>query len=202
VETYPSRLLENAVNELSRLPGIGKKTALRLCLHLLREDAITVENLGNSLIIFRQETRFCERCFNLSDEAICSICSSPQRSPEVICVVQDVRDVMAIENTRQYKGLYHVLNGIINPMEGIGPEDLTISGLLARVKDEAVKEVIFALPASIEGETTAYYLFKLLHIYSVKVSVIARGVAVGDDLEYADEVTLGRSILNRLPYEK
>lgn len=202
MDNFPSKLLEKAVNELSRLPGIGKKTALRLCMHLLKEDELNVVNLGEALIELRKHTEYCSECYNIADNHLCNICSSEKRDVGLICVVQDIRDVMAIENTRQFNGLYHILNGIINPMEGIGPEQLTIAALISRVANKEPDEVIFALPSSIEGETTGYYLYRLLAPLGVRISAIARGVAVGDELEYADEVTLGRSILNRLPYEK
>lgn len=202
MEKYPSKALEKAVSELSRLPGIGKKTALRLCLHLLRDDELNVENLGNAIIDLKRNSIFCKRCCNIADTDLCEICSSPSRNHSLLCIVQDIRDVMAIENTRQYNGLYHVLNGIINPMEGIGPEQLSIDLLLKNIQQHPPEEIIFALPSSIEGETTGFYLFKLISSSSINISTIARGVAVGDELEYADEVTLGRSIINRLPYGK
>jgi recombination protein RecR len=198
---YSSKLLENAVNELSRLPGIGKRTALRLALHLLKDDEINVERLAGSLITMRKEIKFCKRCNNISDNEICDICANPKRDENTLCVVEDTRDVLAIENTAQFNGLYHVLGGIINPIEGIGPEDLSISMLMKRFAAEEINEVIFALPATVEGDTTSYYLYKLIKNFGVKITTIARGVAVGNDLEFTDEITLGRSIINRLPFE-
>ncbi len=201
MNTYSSKLLENAVDELSRLPGIGRRTALRLALHLLGEEKITVEALANSLTTLRNEIKFCRSCHNLSDSEMCDICRDSRRNREIICVVEDIRDVMAIEKTSQYRGLYHVLGGIISPMDGIGPKDLTIDSLLKRLQTGEVKEVIFALAATIEGDTTNYYLYKQIKDFDVKVTAIARGVSVGDELEYADEITLGRSIITRYPYE-
>ncbi len=198
---YSSKLLEKAVAELSRLPGIGKRTALRLALHLLKEDEINVERLAGALTSMRREIKFCKRCNNISDNDICDICANPKRDENTVCIVEDTRDVLAIENTSQFNGLYHVLGGIINPIEGIGPNDLSISMLMKRFVDEEIKEVIFALPATVEGDTTSFYLYKLIKNFDVKVTTIARGVAVGNDLEYTDEITLGRSILNRLPFE-
>jgi recombination protein RecR len=201
MNTYSSKLLENAVDELSRLPGIGRRTALRLALHLLGEEKITVEALANALTTLRNEIKYCRSCHNLSDSEMCDICRDSRRNREIICVVEDIRDVMAIEKTNQYRGLYHVLGGIISPMDGIGPKDLTIDSLLQRVQTGEVKEVIFALAATIEGDTTNYYLYKQIKGFDVKVTTIARGVSVGDELEYADEVTLGRSIITRYLYE-
>lgn len=201
MNTYPSKLLEIAVNELAKLPGIGKKTALRLALYLLKRQIIEVEALGSAIIKLRQEIVYCENCFNISDGRNCSICSNPKRDHETVCVVETIRDVMAIENTGQYNGVYHVLGGIISPIEGIGPGDITIDQLLARVHGNAVREIILALPATIEGDTTNYYIYKRLSAFNIKMSTIARGISIGDDLEYTDEVTLGRSILNRTPYE-
>lgn len=201
MNTYASRLLENAVNELSRLPGVGKKTALRLALHLLKKEPAISEALGNAIIQLRNEISFCKTCHNLSDSDICEICANPKRNETQICVVEDIRDVMAIENTGQYTGLYHILGGIISPMDGIGPADLNIASLVQRTDNSTVKEVILALPTTIEGDTTNFYIFKQLNDKQVSISTIARGISVGDELEYADEITLGRSILNRLPYE-
>lgn len=198
---FSSRLLEEAVNELSRLPGIGKRTAMRLALHLLKQDESTVNNLGNSLIKLRQDIVFCERCHNVSDQAICHLCAHPGRDASMVCVVEDVRDVIAIENTGQYKGLYHVLGGLINPMDGIAPADLQIDSLIQRCQQEDIQEIIFALAATVEGDTTNFFIFKQIKETVHKVSNIARGVSVGDEIEYADELTLGRSILHRLPYE-
>jgi len=201
LNNYSSKLLESAVGELSKLPGIGRKTALRLALHLLKEGKEDVELLADSLTKMRNEIIFCKNCHNLSDGDICSICASPRRNRSVVCVVEDIRDVMAIENTSQYNGLYHVLGGIISPMDGIGPNDLTISKLIERLDGGTIHEVIFALSATIEGDTTNYYIYKQIRKFEIAITSIARGVAVGDELEYADEVTLGRSILSRTPYE-
>lgn len=189
------------MDELSRLPGIGRRTALRLALHLLREEKNSTESLGNALIKMRSEINYCKVCYNLSDHDVCNICSDPKRDRSVICVVEDIRDVMAIEKTSQYRGLYHVLGGIISPMEGIGPRDLTIDELVERIKENDPTEIVFALAATIEGDTTNFYIYKHLKNLEVRITTIARGVSVGDELEYADEVTLGRSILTRTPYE-
>lgn len=197
---YSSKLLEQAVNEFSRLPGIGKKTALRLALHILKEDELYAEKLGDAIIRMRREIRFCERCNNISDSEVCEICTNHKRDENTICIVEDTRDVMAIENTAQYNGLYHVLGGIINPIEGIGPNDIAIGHLIERINKEDIKEIILALPATVEGDTTNFYIFKLVKAFGLKVTAIARGVAIGDELEYTDEITLGRSILNRLPF--
>jgi len=201
VTEYSSKLLEQAVNQLSKLPGIGRKTALRLCLHILKVENGEARQLGESLIRLRDEVQYCKVCHNISDDEVCHICSNPKREAGLICVVEDIRDVMAIENTSQYKGRYHVLGGIISPIEGVGPSDLNILTLLSRIQNEGIREVIMALPATIEGDTTNYYIFKKIKDSGVLVTTIARGVAVGDDLEFADEVTLGRSILNRVPFE-
>jgi recombination protein RecR len=200
LQQYPSRLLEEAVNEFSKLPGIGNKTALRLVLHLLKQDKEQVMAFGNSMIQLRNEIKYCKICNNISDEEICNICADPHRDNSVVCVVEDIRDVMAIEKTHQYNGLYHVLGGIISPMEGIGPADLRIDSLEQRVGEGGVKEIIMALSTTLEGDTTNYYLYKKLSKYSLLITSIARGIAVGDELEYADEVTLGRSIVNRTPF--
>jgi len=197
---YSSILLENAVGELSRLPGIGRKTALRLALHLLREDASRTESLSRSLGQLKEKIMFCSKCHNISDTDICAICSNPRRDENMLCVVEDIRDVMAIERTSSFNGLYHVLGGVINPVEGISPSDLNISTLTHRITHEAIKEVMLALPATIEGDTTGYYIYRLINRENLKVSVIAKGVAIGDALEFADEVTLGRSIQNRIPF--
>ena len=201
MNTYPSKLLENAVMELSKLPGIGRKSALRLALHLLRKDVSEVENLGNAVIKLRKEICYCRECHNISDAGLCSICASPKRDKSLICVVETTRDVMAIENTGQMSGVYHVLGGIISPMEGIGPEDLTVDNLITRVSTGEVKEIVLALPTTIEGDTTNFYLYRKLKEFSLKITTIARGVSIGDELEFTDEVTLGRSILNRTLYE-
>lgn len=196
-QKYPSTLLESAVNEFSRLPGIGRKTALRLVLHMLRQDLATVENFTETLSNLKQNVKYCKVCHNISDTEICPICSNPLRDSETICVVENIKEVMAIENTAQFKGLYHVLGGIISPIDGIGPNDLEIDSLVERVTQGGVKEVILALSTTMEGDTTNFYIFKKLSSCNVKVSTIARGVSIGDEIEYADEITLGRSILNR-----
>jgi len=196
----PSSLLENAVNEFAKLPGIGRKTALRLALHLLKQSEHEVDLFGNAMIRLRKEIVFCRVCYNISDTEICGICANPSRDSETVCVVENIKDVMSIENTHQFKGLYHVLGGIISPMEGVGPSDLQIESLIERVKTGNVKEVILALSATMEGDTTNFYIFRKLAPFNIKVSTIARGVAVGDELEYADEITLGRSILNRVEF--
>lgn len=197
---FPSRLLENAVNELAKLPGIGRKTALRMALHLLRTPPEEVEAFGTAVIRMRQEVVFCSRCRNISDKEVCDICASPKRDHSIVCVVEDIRDVMAIENTAQYTGVYHVLGGIISPIEGIGPQDLHIGSLVERASSGELNEVILALPTTIEGDTTNFYLFKKLHPLEITITMIARGINIGDELEHTDEVTLGRSILNRTPY--
>ncbi|MCF8352087.1 MAG: recombination mediator RecR [Bacteroidales bacterium] len=200
MNTYSSKVLEQAVNELSRLPGIGRRTALRLALHLLRQEKEEAESLGNSLIKMRNEIVFCKHCHNISDNEVCDICASPKRDNSLICVVEDTRDVMAVENTSQYQGLYHVLGGIISPMEGIGPNDLNIGSLVKRISEHETVEVILALPTTVEGDTTNYFIYKKLKDFNISISTIARGISIGDELEYADEVTLGRSILNRTPF--
>ncbi len=201
MNSYSSKLVENAVGELSRLPGIGKKTALRLALHLLKKESIIANNLGNAIIEMRNNIRFCKECHNISDSEICEICANEKRDKNTICVVEDVRDVIAIENTGQYKGVYHILGGIISPMEGIGPNDITVSSLENRVSSGNIKEVMMALSTTIEGDTTNFYIFKKLKGHNIKITTIARGISVGDELEYADEITLGRSIINRTPFE-
>lgn len=201
IDKYPSRLLENAVNEFSKLPGIGRKSALRLVLHLLRQDAEEVSSFGNSLIQLRDEIKHCKICHNISDTETCKICSNPARNENVICVVENIRDVMSIENTQQFNGLYHVLGGIISPMDGIGPSELEIDSLIERVKSGEVIEVILALSTTMEGDTTNFYIFRKLKGLEVKLSTLARGVSIGDELEYTDEITLGRSLMNRVPYE-
>ena len=198
---YSSKLLELAVEEFSKLPGIGKKTALRLVLSLLKREKNEVNQFASSLKDLREDIRYCKKCHNISDLEICQICSNPHRDASTLCIVEDIRDVMAIENTQQYKGLYHVLGGVISPMDGIGPQHLTIDSLMNKVQSGEVNEIIFALSTTMEGDTTNFYIFKRLKNYPVKVSTIARGIAFGDELEYADEITLGRSIANRLPYE-
>ncbi len=201
IDKYPSRLLENAVNEFSKLPGIGRKSALRLVLHLLRQDAEQVHTFGESLIKLRDEIKHCKTCHNISDTETCQICANPSRNKSVICVVENIRDVMSIENTQQFNGLYHVLGGIISPMDGIGPSELEIDSLVERVKNEEVIEVILALSTTMEGDTTNFYIYRKLKGFDVKLSTLARGVSIGDELEYTDEITLGRSLLNRVPYE-
>lgn len=198
---YPSILLENAVNEFAKLPGIGRKTALRLVLHILRQDDNYVEDFAHALLTLKQEVNYCSSCFNISDSEVCSICSDKMRDESTICVVENIREVMAIENTVQFKGLYHVLGGIISPIDGIGPSDLRITELEERVKSGKVKEVILALSATMEGDTTNFYIYRKLQPYGIKVSIIARGVSVGDEIEYADEITLGRSIMNRTLFD-
>ena len=200
-QEYPSQLLEKAVSEFAKLPGIGRKTALRLVLHLLRQETEDVEHFAEALTRMRHEVKHCRVCHNISDSDLCPVCSNPQRDSSTICVVENIRDVMAIENTAQYNGLYHVLGGVISPMDGIGPSDLEISSLVSRVSEGGVKEVILALSPTMEGDTTNFYIFRKLASYDVRMTVIARGIAVGDELEYADEVTLGRSILNRTPFK-
>jgi len=198
---YSSKLLESVVNELSRLPGIGKKTALRLAIHILREEKAYSQNLGNSIIRMREDIMYCTRCNNISDDLLCDICSNHKRDESLICVIENTQDVIAVENTAQFKGLYHVLGGIISPIEGIGPNDLTISNLIERINKENIREIILALPATVEGDTTAYYIYKLVKEFGIEVTTIAKGVAIGEELEYADEITLGRSIINRLPFD-
>ncbi len=199
-QQYPSRLLENAVQEFSRLPGIGRKTALRLVLHLLRQETDDVERFSNTITTLKHEIRFCRCCHNISDEELCPICSNERRDASVICVVENVQDVMAIENTQQFNGLYHVLGGVISPMDGIGPGDLEIDSLVSRVAEGGISEVILALSPTMEGDTTNFFIFRKLSSFDVELSIIARGVSVGNELEYTDEVTLGRSILNRTPF--
>jgi len=201
MNSYSSKLVENAVNELARLPGIGRKTALRLVLHLLKKEEIATISLGNAIMKMRGEIMFCSECFNISDSEVCEICANQNRTKETICVVEDIRDVMAIENTGQFKGVYHILGGIISPMDGIGPHDLQIDSLIKRVAQGNIQEIIMALSTTIEGDTTNFYIYKKIKDYNVTISTIARGIAIGDELEYTDEVTLGRSILNRMPYE-
>lgn len=198
---FSSKLLENAVYEMSQLPGIGKRTALRLVLHLLKQPKEQTTRLANSLLNLKDNIKFCKNCHNISDVEVCEICSNPRRDESLVCVVEDIRDVMAIENTGQFLGLYHVLGGKISPMEGVGPQDLTIYSLVDKAKQGKIKELIFALSSTMEGDTTNFYIYRQLEGLGVKTSTIARGIAVGDELEYADEVTLGRSILNRIPFE-
>ena len=198
---FSSKLLEQAVAEMSQLPGIGKRTALRLVLHLLKQPGSQTEQLSSALLNLRTNIKHCKNCHNISDSELCEICSNPKRTKEIVCVVEDIRDVMAIENTSQYRGLYHVLGGKISPMDGIGPSQLNIRSLIEKVKEGEVEELIFALSSTLEGDTTNFYIFKNLEGVAIKTSTIARGISVGDELEYADEVTLGRSIINRVPFE-
>lgn len=198
---FSSKLLEAAVNEMAQLPGIGKRTALRLVLHLLKQPKEHTLFLSNALTTFRDEIKFCESCHTISDVALCEICSNEKRNHQLICIVEDVRDVMAIENTGQYRGIYHVLGGKISPMDGIGPSQLKINSLIEKVNSGKVKEIIFALSSTMEGDTTNFYIYKQIKDNTIVTSTIARGISVGDELEYADEVTLGRSILQRIPFE-
>jgi len=198
---FSSKLLENAVNEVSQLPGIGKRTALRLVLHLLKQPEDQTLRLSQSLQQMRTAINFCKNCHNISDTTLCEICANPNRDAQLVCVVEDIRDVMAIENTSQYKGHYHVLGGKISPMDGIGPSDLTITSLVEKVKKGDMDELIFALSSTMEGDTTNFYIFKQIEGCEITTTTIARGISVGDELEYADEVTLGRSILHRIPFE-
>ncbi|HNW55280.1 MAG TPA: recombination mediator RecR [Bacteroidales bacterium] len=198
---YSSVLLKNVVGELSRLPGIGQKTALRLALHLLKQKPEIAAALGDSILKLRSEIRYCRVCNNISDHEVCDICSNAKRDHTTLCIVEDIRDMMAIENTGQYKGVYHILGGIISPVEGIGPSDLSIDPVIDKAGSGAFKEIIMALPATVEGDTTNFYLFKVLKQFDVNISIIARGIPVGDELDYTDEITLGRSILMRQPYQ-
>ena len=197
----PSKLVENAVNEMSQLPGIGKRTALRLVLHLLKQPLEQTEGLTNALATMRKDIQFCLTCHTISDTEICGICANSSRDKSIICVVEDVRDVMALENTGMFKGVYHVLGGKISPIEGVGPSQLKIISLVEKVKEGGILEIIFALSSTMEGDTTNFYIYKQIKEFAITTSTIARGIAVGDELEYADEVTLGRSLLNRIPFE-
>ncbi len=199
---YPSKLLENAVNEFASLPGIGRKTAFRLVMSLLKRDPLEVEKFGETIIKLHREIHYCTNCHNISDSEICSICSDEKRDKSLICVVESIQDVMAVENTRQYKGIYHVLGGIISPVDGVGPSDLKIDSLEEKVKRGGIKEIILALSTTMEGDTTNFYLYRRLNKYNVILSTLARGVAIGDELEYTDEITLGRAINNRNPYQQ
>lgn len=201
MQQYPSQLLERAVEAFSQLPGVGRKTALRLVLHLLRQSTEDVDRFADAVIRVKHDVKYCKVCHNISDNEVCSICSDPRRDASVVCVVENIQDVMAIENTQQFHGLYHVLGGIISPMDGIGPHDLEIESLVERVEEGTVKEIILALASTMEGDTTNFYISRKLKDTGVKLSIIARGISVGDELEYTDEVTLGRSILNRTPFE-
>lgn len=198
---FSSKLIEEAVNEFSKLPGVGKRTALRFVLHLMKQNQTDVAQFGNSFIKLRNELRYCDNCHNVADKPLCTICQNPNRDLTTVCVVEDIRDVMAIENTQQYRGVYHVLGGIISPMDGIGPADLTIESLVAKAGKNEIKEVIMALSTTMEGDTTNFYIYKRLKEYNLTITTLARGVSIGDELAYADEVTLGRSIINRTLYE-
>ena len=200
-QQYSSGLLENAVHEFSKLPGIGRKTALRLALHLLKQPEAEVELFGNTMISLRKKIIYCRVCHNISDTEVCNICSNVSRDNSTICVVENIRDVMSIENTQQFRGLYHVLGGIISPMDGIGPAELEIESLIKRVEEGTIVEIILALSTTMEGDTTNFYIFRKLKDVPVKITTLARGVSVGDELEYTDEITLGRSLTNRIPYE-
>ncbi|MFQ3182706.1 MAG: recombination protein RecR [Polaribacter sp.] len=199
---FSSKLLENAVSEVSRLPGIGKRTALRLVLHLLKQPVDNTKYLAEALLQLRNNVKTCEKCHNISDTLLCDICQNPRRNSSIVCVVEDIRDVMAIESTSQFRGLYHVLGGKISPIEGIGPQELQIDSLVHKVGNGEIKELIFALSSTMEGDTTNFYIFKQIEKFKIITSTIARGISVGDELEYADEVTLGRSIVNRIPFEQ
>lgn len=200
INQLPSRLLENAVNEFAKLPGIGKKTALRLVLHLLHQPNEEATAFANAIVEMKEEVKICKQCHNISEDDLCAICINPNRDESIICVVESIKEIIAIENTAQYKGLYHVLGGRISPMDGIGPKDLNIDSLLTRVKQNEVTEVILALSTTMEGDTTSFYLYRRLNEYNIPLSTLARGISVGDELEYTDEITLGRSLLNRTPY--
>jgi recombination protein RecR len=198
---YPSRIVEEAVGQFSKLPGIGKKTALRLVLHLLKQEEEDTRAFSESLVKLKTDLKYCERCHNISDEALCVICADKNRHQETVCIVEDLRDVMAIENTSQFRGVYHVLGGLISPIDGVGPEELAIESLLERIRSGEIKELIFALAATMEGDTTAFFISKKIKDFNLKITTIARGIAIGGELEYADEITLGRSILGRIPYK-
>lgn len=197
---FPSQLVENAVEQLSSLPGVGRKSALRLVLHMLKRDKISVENFGKSFIELINRINYCSICYTISDTNICEICASSKRNKNIICIVEDIRVMMAIENTMQYNGVYHILGGLISPIDGIGPKDIRIEELISRLKNENANEVIFALSTTMEGDTTNYYLYKKLKEYKIKISSIARGIATGDEIEYTDEITLGSAISSRMPY--
>lgn len=197
----PSRLIESAVNELSKLPGVGKRTALRFVLHMLRQEPIHTHALAESLMKLRTDIKLCSVCFSLSDHEVCEICSHTSRNHNLVCVVEDIRDMMAVENTNQFRGVFHVLGGLISPLEGVGPDKLRIKELLARIEQGEILEVILALPATVEGDTTGFFLFRQLQKFDIQVTTLAKGISIGDQLEYADEVTLGRSLANRIPFE-
>lgn len=198
---YPSKLFEQTVNEFAKLPGIGRKSAVRMVLHLLRENNETADALGSSIVKLRKEIRYCKHCYNITENELCDICGNVKRDKSVICVVEDIRDVIAVENTNQYNGVYHILGGVISPMDGVGPNDLNIKQLLERLVNDECAEVILALPPTMEGDTTNFFLYRKLCDFDVSITTIARGISFGDELEYADEVTLGRSIINRTPYQ-
>ncbi len=198
---FSSKLLAKAVDEMALLPGIGKRTALRLVLHLLKQPAARTSALGQALNELHQHSKFCKQCHNISDQELCEICANVNRDRSLVCVVEDIRDVMAIENTSQFKGVYHVLGGKISPMDGVGPHDLTIESLVQKVRSAEIKELIFALSSTMEGDTTNFYIFKQIEDTQVVITTIARGISIGDELEFADEITLGRSIVNRIPFE-
>ena len=199
---FPSKLVENAVEQLSSLPGIGRKSALRLVLHMLKKDKLAVEQFGDSFIQLINRINYCTRCYSISDTELCEVCANPKRYKQTICVVEDIRVMMAIENTMQYKGVYHILGGLISPMDGIGPTDIRVEELIKKIENENIQEVIFALSTTMEGDTTNYYLFRRLKDSGIKISSIARGIAIGDELEYTDEITLGTAISSRMPYSE
>jgi recombination protein RecR len=199
---FPSKLVENAVEQLSSLPGIGRKSALRLVLHMLKKNKLAVEQFGDSFIQLINRINYCTRCYSISDAELCEVCANPKRDKQTICVVEDIRVMMAIENTMQYKGVYHILGGLISPMDGIGPTDIRVEELIKKIENENVQEVIFALSTTMEGDTTNYYLFRRLKDSGIKISSIARGIAIGDELEYTDEITLGTAISSRMPYSE
>lgn len=199
---FPSKLVENAVEQLSSLPGIGRKSALRLVLHMLKQDKLSVEQFGDAFIQLINRINYCTRCYSISDSNLCEVCANPKRDASIICVVEDIRVMMAIENTMQYKGVYHILGGLISPIDGIGPSQIRVEELISRITNEAVTEIIFALSTTMEGDTTNYYLFRRLKDYNIKISSIARGIAIGDELEYTDEITLGTAISSRIPYSE
>ena len=199
---FPSKLVENAVEQLSSLPGIGRKSALRLVLHMLKKDKLAVEQFGDSFIQLINRINYCTRCYSISDTELCEVCANPKRDKQTICVVEDIRVMMAIENTMQYKGVYHILGGLISPMDGIGPTDIRVEELIKKIENENIQEVIFALSTTMEGDTTNYYLFRRLKDSCIKISSIARGIAIGDELEYTDEITLGTAISSRMPYSE
>ncbi len=200
-QQFSSSLLENAVNEFAKLPGVGRRTAIRLALHTLKQSEAEVEMFGNSIIKLRKEIKYCQKCYNISDNDICEICSQTSRDSSVVCVVENIKDVMTIENTQQFNGFYHVLGGLISPMDGVSPDDLNIDKLVNRIKEEDIDEVVLALSTTMEGDTTNFYIYRKISKFDVKITTIARGVAIGDELEYSDEVTLGRSILNRVEFK-